>query len=121
MVSIFCEPCGSPIVDAQGNLYFLTDRAEFRQRLNNLFNTQVGSEVFYPEYGFDIFNVSQLPPGESKITLLRNMVIEALNVYQVQSLYGIRSVEASITGTTGIVNIQVTDTSANEYTEVLEV
>jgi len=119
MVSILCEPNGSPILDANGNLTFLAGTKEFRQRIFNLFNTQLGSEEFYPEYGFDLFTAENLPPT-NRDQLLQILVIDALNVYQIQDLYGIKSVETAFTGSTGVVNIVLTDVNGNDYSETYD-
>jgi hypothetical protein len=119
MVSIMCEPNGTPIINANGNLTFLAGKKEFRQRIFNLFNTQVGSEEFYPEYGFDLISAESLPPT-NRDQLLQILVVNALNVDQIQDLYGIRSVESTFTGTTGVINIELTDVNGNEYSETYD-
>jgi len=121
MTSIFVDKLGIPIIDGQGNILFLTDQLEFKQRIFNIFSTQRGSEPFYPDYGFDIHSATILPPN-ARDQLLKMLATEALNVNAVQDLLAIKKIDAYIvSGTTGIISLDIMDIKGNEYKDTLGV
>jgi len=120
MTSFLIDPSGSPVFDSQGVYTTVDGATEFKQRMYNIFNTIYGTEPFYPNYGFDIISVIQVPPAGREMAL-QMAVVKALNVYNVQDLYGINTINTSITGATGIIGFTVTDTSGRTYGENLSV
>ena len=120
MPSVFCEQNGSPIFDKDGNIIIAYDKVEFKQRLLNVFRTQKGSEPLFYEYGFDAIALG-FGPAVQRDYHLTSLVVDALNISNIQDMYGISQINGSVTGSTGIISFTVIDNRENVYEETFEV
>jgi hypothetical protein len=124
MTSILVDSRGSPVFDAQGNIQTLHTTQEFKQRLLNAFKTQLGTEIFFPTYGFDFMTACRLPNNGRK-ELLKMLALETLNFDSIQNLMIINSCEVYLqtgaSATTGIIAFTLTDNLENRYSDTIGV
>lgn len=114
-MSILLEDTGTPIINPNGTLTIISGITEFKQRIINVFSTFLNSEILHPDYGFDFENLSRASTLLDKSTLLKSLAYEALNPENVYNLNEILSLEAIVTGTTGMINVSVSTLDGNIY------
>ena len=115
-MSIFIKDTGEPYVDSKGNLSFFTGDLQFKQRIINLFRTQKDSEPLYLGYGFDHITMVTASPSLRQ-QLAEIITADALNVQQVQDLYGIRNIDVTVVGKVINVAFNITATDGTNYSE----
>ena len=119
-MSLLLDSTGSPIINTKGNLTLLDEFESFRQRIWNLFNTQLGSHVFFTSYGFDGITVRQMN-GQDPIVVLHSYAIEALNPEQVKGLVSITSMDIEFEGQTGKIDMELLTEYSEYYKTYIEV
>ena len=107
MTSILIDSAGTPIINAQGNMFTVSGNVEFRQRLTNIFSTQRGTETIFPEYGFDYMNYSRSIGRIDRSIGLRSYASDALNPRNVLNMKELVDMSVTVTGTTGFIALNL--------------
>jgi phage baseplate assembly protein W len=107
MTTPLIDNAGVPVLDAQGNFMYISGINEIKQQMINAFSTQLGSEPLFEEYGFDMISLYQNINIDGKI-MLKMLTYDCLNPRIMRSIKSIDSCEASVTGTTGFVDLTLT-------------
>jgi len=105
-MSIMITEQGTPIISRDGNFYNLDEREAFRQRIWNLFNTQVGSSLLFPDYGFDSLSIIRANPADRERALY-SYVIDALNPDNVEGLEEVLSLNIKYENNVGYLNMVI--------------
>lgn len=121
MTSILTNKQGGPVFDGKGALRTITGNGEFRQRLVNVFSTQKYSETIFPEYGFDFISLSNNIDKIDKSIALRSVTVDALNPRNVYGLKELVSIDAQVTGTTGIVSLNILTDDGRKISENIRI
>ena len=114
MTTIKLTDWGDPYLDGQGHLVPIFGVEELRQRIINLFNTQVGSEPFFETYGFDYLGFVRNTAADKNM-LLYYYAVNALGKDVPYGFSSVQNIACQVTGTTGIVAFDATDTSGITY------
>ena len=106
MTTIFVNNSGTPILTDKGSFLLGSGEVEVLQRIYNALLTQVGSELFDPEYGLD----HQLLVTTTGISaeVVRALVIDALNPNRLVGISEINSVEINLDNGTAYVAVNIT-------------
>lgn len=70
---------GDPYLDENGNSVDVDNNKAFEQIIDGLFHCDVGSEIFHPEYGFDLRSALRDSYLEDAELFIESLVADALN------------------------------------------
>jgi hypothetical protein len=115
MPTFFVEQTGTPIIDPHGCLMPITGVTELKQRINNVFNTQRGSESLFVDYGFDLISFISSSQYLNPIQALRIAAIDALTPSKIFDMESLDKLECYITGTTGFIDISCTFSEIGKF------
>ena len=119
-MSIMISDVGTPIITVKGDLVKLVDFEAFKQRLLNLFNTQVGSHLMFPLYGFNALTLKNVEQSEIERTMYA-LVINALNPENVEGLDRVLYVDVTYANQVCYVEISVMSKYGQRYINTLGV
>jgi len=119
-MSLLLDSTGSPIISRKGNLTLITEFDAFKQRIWNLFNTQLGTHIFFTNYGFDAITVRQIT-GQDPIVVLNSYALEALNPDNVKGLVGVSNISVDYEDQTGKINMELMTEYSQYYKNYIEV
>lgn len=103
-MSIMLREVGTPIITRDGKLIKLTELNAFKQRIWNLFNTQLGTITMFPQYGFDALGIKDMNSNDIERGLY-SFALDALNPENVEGLNKIISLEVNYADQVGQINI----------------
>ncbi len=115
MPTFFVDQSGTPIIDPHGCLMLITGSTELKQRINNVFNTQRGSESLCVDYGFDLIAFVSTAQYLGPIQALRLSAIDALTPSKIYDMESLDKIECYITGTTGFIDISCTFSEIGKF------
>ena len=107
MSSILCDEGGTPIIDSQGNVVLCSGTTRVLQTIYNIMVTFKGSEILFPDYGFDHEQLRKIGGTGSRAMILQSMIVEALDPSKIECIQTLDNVTVSIIGTTAYVDIKV--------------
>lgn len=110
---------GDLILDTNGKMYLISGQEENTQRMKLLFNTQLGSDLLFPEYGFD--KESVIRAGNTAPFIFRMACINALNPTKLYDIVSVNNIQTYMTGTTGLCSFDIEDKDGNYYSKTIEV
>jgi len=115
MVTPLLSKHGSPIFNPDGTFQIVTGVEEIKQRVHNAFLTQKGSDIFVPEYGFDLEMFHSFSYVSGRELVLQSLAVEAMNPIYLNGISYVDYLDVYITGVTGVINIGITMSDGSNY------
>ena len=115
MVTPLLSKHGSPIFNPDGTFQTVTGVEEIKQRVHNAFLTQKGSDIFVPEYGFDLEMFHSFNYASGRELVLQSLAVEAMNPIYLNGISYLYYLDTYITGVTGVINIGITMSDGSSY------
>jgi len=84
---------GDPILES-GDYIEVEDKYAFYQIIDNLLNTQTGSEIWNLYYGFDLREAIKMNSNGTPTEVVKSLLADALNPAKERLIYAIDSIEA---------------------------
>ena len=84
---------GDPILE-NGDYIEIEDNYAFYQIIDNLLNTQPGSEIWNVYYGFDLRSAVRLNSGGEPTEVIKSLLVDALDPAKERLIFAIDSIEA---------------------------
>ena len=119
-MSIMVNDVGTPIISKYGKFNLIEEYESFKQRLWNLFNTQLGSVDLFPNYGFDVLSLVTVNPADIERALYSNTV-NALNPENVEGLYEVNDITVSYSNGKGYISMELLTIYGSIYKSRIEV
>lgn len=119
-MSLLLREIGTPIISRRGKFTYLTDFDVFKQRIWNLFNTQLGSVTMFPNYGFDSLGIKNMNPNDIERGLY-SFTLNALNPDYVEGLAEILSIVVKYEDQKGYIDIILLSDYGQRYQSRFEV
>jgi len=84
---------GDPIME-DGDYIEIEDNYAFYQIIDNLLNTQTGSEIWNLYYGFDLRSAVRMNSGGAPTEVIKSLLADALDPAKERLIFAIDSIEA---------------------------
>jgi len=119
-MSIMVTDVGTPIISRYGKFTLLEDFKLFKQRIWNIFNTQLGSVDLFMKYGFDMLNLVTINPADIERALY-SYTLAALNPENVEGLVEVVDLTVSYSKGKGYIYMVLLTIYGQTYQNKIEV
>lgn len=119
-MSLQLNEVGAPVITRKGELVIIDEFDSFKQRIWNLFNTQVGTHFSNPNFGFNAIAMKTTDIVDVERALY-SYSLETLTPENVMGMDSLKYLDVIYTDGTGFIDIVVMSEYGQRYKNTLEV